>query len=119
VTVTTAGGPQTLCYDRLVYALGSQLLRPPIAGLAEHAFDVDTYHSAAKLYAHLQSLPGRPASAGQLTVVVVGAGLTGIETVVHSMSCFCSKTPYEHHLCSMRYKAAIASEHYLDITTIN
>jgi NADH dehydrogenase len=80
VTVTTAGGQQTLFYDRLVYALGSQLLQPPIAGLAEHAFDVDTYHSAAKLSDHLQSLPSRPESAGQFTVVVVGAGLTGIET---------------------------------------
>jgi NADH:ubiquinone reductase (H+-translocating) len=80
VTVTTAAGQQTLSYDRLVCALGSQLIRPQIAGLAEHAFDVDTYHGAAKLNDHLQSLPGRPESAGQYTVVVVGAGLTGIET---------------------------------------
>src|SRR5215510_7926298 len=64
VTVTTAGGQQTLFYDRLVCALGSQLLRPPIAGLAEHTFDVYTYHSAAKLSDHLQSLPGHPESAG-------------------------------------------------------
>jgi NADH:ubiquinone reductase (H+-translocating) len=82
VTVTTAGGQQALFYDRLVCALGSQLLRPHIAGLGEHAFDVDTYHSAAKLNDHLQSLPGCPESPGQYTVVVVGAGLTGIETAV-------------------------------------
>jgi NADH dehydrogenase len=80
VAVRAPSGQQTLVYDRLVYALGSQLLRPPIAGLAEHAFDVDTYDGAARLADHLQSLPGRPESPGQYTVVVVGAGLTGIET---------------------------------------
>jgi NADH:quinone reductase (non-electrogenic) len=80
VTVTTAGRQQALYYDRLVFALGSQLLRPQIPRLAESAFDVDTYHGAAKLNDHLQSLPGRSESPGQYTVVVVGAGLTGIET---------------------------------------
>src|SRR5262245_25580421 len=79
VTVTTARGPQTLPYDRLVFALGSQLVRPSIPGLGECVFDVDTYNGAARLNTHLQSLPGRPESLGQFTVVVVGAGLTGIE----------------------------------------
>lgn len=79
VVVTTVNGPLTLPYDRLVFALGSQLLRPNIAGLAEYAFDVDTYNSAARLDTHLQSLPSRPESPGLFTVVVVGAGLTGIE----------------------------------------
>jgi NADH:ubiquinone reductase (H+-translocating) len=78
-TVTTASGPQVLPYDRLIFALGSQLLRPNVPGLAEHGFDVDTYHGAARLNTHLQSLPSLPASPGQWTVVVVGAGLTGIE----------------------------------------
>lgn len=79
MTVTTAHGQRTLPYDRLVFALGSQLLRPNVPGLAEHGFDVDTYHGAAQLNSHLQSLPSLPASPGQWTVVVVGAGLTGIE----------------------------------------
>jgi NADH dehydrogenase len=79
VTVTTASGSRALVYDRVVCALGSELFRPDIPGLAEHAFDVDTYSGAARLNDHLQSLPHRPESAGQLTVVVVGAGLTGIE----------------------------------------
>ena len=79
VTVTSANGQRTLPYDRLVFGLGSQLLRPNVPGLAEHGFDVDTYHGAARLNTHLQSLLSLPASAGQLTVVVVGAGLTGIE----------------------------------------
>ncbi len=80
VAVTTAAGRQTLPYDRLVFALGSQLVRPNIPGLAEYAFDVDTYHGAARLQSHLQSLAGRPESPGRFTVVVIGAGLTGIET---------------------------------------
>ena len=79
VMVTTASGQQVLPYDRLVCALGSQLLRPNVSGLAEHGFDVDTYNGAARLNTHLQSLPSLPASPGQFTVVVVGAGLTGIE----------------------------------------
>ena len=60
VTVRPPAGTQTLPYDRLVFALGSQLLRPNVPGLAEHAFDVDTYAGAARLNDHLQSLPGRP-----------------------------------------------------------
>jgi NADH dehydrogenase len=79
VTVRGADGEQTLPYDRLVFALGSQLVRPNLPGLAESAFDVDTYHGAARLDAHMQTLPRRPESPGQFTVVVVGAGLTGIE----------------------------------------
>jgi NADH dehydrogenase len=79
VAVTTSGGQRTLPYDRLVFALGSHLLRPNVAGVAEYAFDVDTYNGGARLNTHLQSLPRRPESPGQYTVVVVGAGLTGIE----------------------------------------
>jgi NADH:ubiquinone reductase (H+-translocating) len=68
-----------LRYDRLVVALGSQLNRPAIPGLAEFGFDIDTYQGAELLNAHLQALPAQPESAGQYTVLVVGAGLTGIE----------------------------------------
>ncbi|MEA5416049.1 NAD(P)/FAD-dependent oxidoreductase [Synechococcus sp. BA-132 BA5] len=79
VTVHTAAGPQLLAYDRLVVALGSQLLRPPIPGLAEHGFDVDTYPAAARLAQHLEALAQRSEAPGRFTAVVVGAGLTGIE----------------------------------------
>jgi NADH dehydrogenase len=79
VTVTIANGQRTLPYDRLVFALGSQLFRPNVPGLAEHGFDVDTYNGATRLNSHLQSLLSFPSTEGQLTVVVVGAGLTGIE----------------------------------------
>lgn len=73
VTVQGAGGSETLAYDRLVFALGSRLRRPPIPGLASFAFDIDTIDGAERLQAHLADL------AAGATVLVVGAGLTGLE----------------------------------------
>ena len=77
-TVTHSRGSHT--YDRLVVALGSELVKPDIAGLAEFGFDVDTFDNATKLSRHLAALADGPADAATDTVVVVGAGLTGIET---------------------------------------
>ena len=79
VLCNAASRSVVLSYDRLVFALGSELVRPPIPGLAEYAFDIDTYGAAAKLGAHLAGLPDRPESPGRFTALVVGAGLTGIE----------------------------------------
>jgi NADH dehydrogenase len=73
--VTSSVGTHT--YDRLVVALGSKVAKPAIPGLNEFGFDVDTYDGAMKLQRHLARLADRPADG---TVVVVGAGLTGIET---------------------------------------
>ena len=77
--IACSGRSEPLRYDRLVFALGSQLARPPIPGLAAHAFDVDTYDAASRLNRHIADLPRRKASAGRNTVLVVGGGLTGIE----------------------------------------
>ncbi len=79
VTCVADGRSFELGYDRLVFALGSHLVRPPIPGLSEHGFDVDTYDAAMRLGAHLNALTGEPRSAARDTVLVVGAGLTGIE----------------------------------------
>ena len=79
VTVTSNRGQEILAYDRLVFALGSELVRPAIPGLAAHGFDVDTYAAAVRLDDHLAALGAREASEGCATVVVVGAGFTGIE----------------------------------------
>jgi NADH:ubiquinone reductase (H+-translocating) len=68
-----------LAYDRLIMALGSEPVRPPIAGLAARAFDVDTYAAASRLAQHIDALAGRPATPGQFTAVVIGAGLTGLD----------------------------------------
>lgn len=82
-TVTVAGnGGQgaTQKYDRLVMALGSRVAKPDIPGLREFGFDVDTYDGALKLQRHLAALSDGRADVSAATVVVVGAGLTGIET---------------------------------------
>lgn len=76
-TVTTADG-KTHRYDRLVLAVGSKVVKPDLPGLAEFGFDVDTFDGATALQAHIRGLGAAdPASA---CAVVVGAGLTGIET---------------------------------------
>jgi NADH dehydrogenase len=77
--VVVQGLSEPIGYDRLVFALGSRLDRPLLPGLAEHAFDVDTYQAAVRLRDHLNALPSRPTTRGRGTVLVVGAGLTGIE----------------------------------------
>ncbi|MBJ7407959.1 MAG: NAD(P)/FAD-dependent oxidoreductase [Bradyrhizobium sp.] len=79
ISLVTSGGEERLGYDRLVLALGSEVMRPDIPGLAAHAFDVDTYAAALRLEHHLFSLGRSEASPGRSTVVVVGAGFTGIE----------------------------------------
>jgi NADH:ubiquinone reductase (H+-translocating) len=79
VSCVAKGRSFQLAYDRLVFALGSRLARPAIPGLRAHAFDVDTYAAAIRLGAHLVGLIKRPRSTGRDTVLVVGAGLTGIE----------------------------------------
>jgi NADH dehydrogenase len=79
VSYTVAGSPTSLPYDRLLFALSSELLRPPIPGLIEHGFDIDTYDAASKLAVHLTGLSDRPASPGRFTALVIGGGLTGVE----------------------------------------
>jgi NADH:ubiquinone reductase (H+-translocating) len=79
VAVGAPGGRRVLAYDRLVLALGSETVRPPVPGLAEYGFDVDSYEAASRLDRHLKGLGARPPAPGQFTAIVVGAGLTGIE----------------------------------------
>ena len=79
VMVKGGAAPQALGYDRLVYALGSQLVCPDIPGFTDHAFDVDTYAGGRKLNDHIGALPSQPPSAGQYTALIVGSGLTGLE----------------------------------------
>ncbi|WP_454650627.1 NAD(P)/FAD-dependent oxidoreductase [Bradyrhizobium liaoningense] len=79
ISLVTSSGEETLGYDRLVLALGSEVMRPDIPGLAAHAFDVDTYAAALRLEEHLVSLGRSAPSPERSTVVVVGAGFTGIE----------------------------------------
>jgi NADH dehydrogenase FAD-containing subunit len=77
VAVADAEGGGELGYDTLVYALGSHGADHGVPGVAEHAFDVAARPSALRLRERLDGL-GRRGEGG--SVLVVGAGLTGIET---------------------------------------
>ncbi|MGQ5229978.1 NAD(P)/FAD-dependent oxidoreductase [Streptomyces sp. yara] len=74
VSVTGEDGDAELAYDTLLYALGSSVAHHGVPGVAEHAFDVTGLSSALRLRERLAGL-----DAGS-TVLVVGEGLTGIET---------------------------------------
>jgi NADH dehydrogenase len=80
VVASATGQKLRLDYDRLVLATGSQLSVPPVAGFAEHGFNVDTLLSAQRLDAHLKALVAQPETPARNTVVVVGGGLTGLES---------------------------------------
>ncbi|MHC6225299.1 NAD(P)/FAD-dependent oxidoreductase [Pseudomonas sp. X10] len=84
--VDAHGQRQQANYDRLVLAAGSNVVRPNVPGLAEHAFDVDQIESAAHLEQHLVSLAQQPSSSARNTVVVAGGGFTGIETATEMPS---------------------------------
>ncbi|MER6808778.1 FAD-dependent oxidoreductase [Spirillospora sp. NPDC000708] len=77
VTVADAYGGGELGYDTLLYALGSRGADHGVPGAAEHAFDVADRPSALRLRERLDGL-ARRGEGGR--VLVVGDGLTGIET---------------------------------------
>ena len=79
ITFSGSDGFGSQEYDRLVFALGSSVVRPDLPGLREFGFDMDTYDQAIRLNRHVASLADGPRTPGAATVVVVGAGLTGIE----------------------------------------
>ncbi|MFJ9078144.1 NAD(P)/FAD-dependent oxidoreductase [Streptomyces sp. NPDC102278] len=75
ITVAGAdGGTDELGYDTLLYSLGSHGDDRGVLGVAEHAYDVAARPSALRLRERLDGLR----EGGN--VVVVGYGLTGIET---------------------------------------
>ncbi|MGZ9934868.1 NAD(P)/FAD-dependent oxidoreductase [Streptomyces sp. NC-S4] len=74
VAVADSDGGGELGYDTLVYALGSRGADHDVPGVAEHAFDVAARPSALRLRERLDGL------GGGRKVLVVGDGLTGIET---------------------------------------
>ncbi|MFF8909381.1 NAD(P)/FAD-dependent oxidoreductase [Streptomyces olivaceoviridis] len=74
VAVTDEDGDDELAYDTLLHALGSSVAHHGVPGAAEYAFDVTGRSAALRLRERLAGL----GEGG--TVLVVGEGLTGIET---------------------------------------
>lgn len=87
----TNGATAEVSYERLILATGSQTKRPPIAGLAEYAFDIDQLESARLLEQHLDALATRPSSPERNTVVVCGGGFTGIELATELPARLCTR----------------------------
>lgn len=76
------GSGATLAYSRLVVATGSVMSRPSVPGAAD-AFSVDTHADAMAFDARLAEIAAaRRGEAGPVTIVVVGAGFTGIEVAL-------------------------------------
>ncbi|MGW7434459.1 NAD(P)/FAD-dependent oxidoreductase [Streptomyces sp. NPDC054849] len=71
------GGGGELGYDTLLYALGSHVADHGVPGVAEHAFHVTSRPAALRLRERLDGLSGRDEGG---SVLVVGDGLTGLET---------------------------------------
>lgn len=76
---------QTLAYDTLVVAVGSQTNDFGTLGAAQHTIKLDSPEAAKRFNNRLinaciraQSVP-RAAGSGRLTVTIVGAGATGVE----------------------------------------
>lgn len=71
---------EDIAYDCLILAAGSQLKTADITGI-EHTFNNDTFENASVLDQHLRSLSaaGFPTRVSR-TIVIIGAGFTGIET---------------------------------------
>lgn len=81
VTITQDDGAQLdIGYDKFVLATGSELFTPAIPGLKDFTFNVDQLDNARQLDAHIRALPGCKETPARNTVVIVGSGLTGIET---------------------------------------
>ncbi|MGR4852107.1 NAD(P)/FAD-dependent oxidoreductase [Streptomyces sp. LARHCF252] len=77
VAVADADGGGELGYDTLLYALGSRVADHGVPGVAEHASHVTSRPAALRLRERLDSLDKRGEGGN---VLVVGDGLTGIET---------------------------------------
>jgi len=74
VAVRTRFGLRRLPYDQLVVGLGSRDAVEKVPGLAEHAWSLKDPLGLAALRKHLATLASTHA-----TIVVAGAGLTGVE----------------------------------------
>lgn len=73
------GREDTLAYERLVLATGSEQIPLAVSGASEFGLNIDTFAGATAFDAHLKRTLAAPDTPGRLTFVVVGGGFTGIE----------------------------------------
>lgn len=95
---------QTIFYDTLVIAVGSQTNDFGTPGAAEHTIKLDSPQAAKRFNTRLinacfraQSVP-RAAGSGRLTVTIVGGGATGVELAaeLHAAARVLSNFGFEH-----------------------
>ena len=76
---------RTLCYDTLIIAVGSTTNDFGVKGASEYSIALDTQDQAERFHRRLHNAllraqtQGAALQAGQLEVVIVGAGATGVE----------------------------------------
>ncbi len=84
---TPEGNNETLGYDRLIVAAGSELKPLPIKGFPDNTWNIDNLEGALALDDHLNKLmANRQADSGKETIVVVGSGMSGVELVTEMRS---------------------------------
>lgn len=96
-TLTFAGDLPPLAFDRLVYAAGSRSNAPSVPGALENSHTLDTADTSRGL---AQALARQPAS----RVLVVGGGLTGIQTAAATAQ------RYRHAAVTLLSSAPIGQE---------
>jgi NADH dehydrogenase len=66
-------------YDRLILTAGSVQKPLPVPGSTDHTWNIDSFAAAVALDEHLQHVAQQPDSPGNVSIVIVGAGFTGLE----------------------------------------
>lgn len=111
-------GAEDVPFDRLVLASGSRLSRPATPGVAEHTLAIDTWSEAAALQAHIRDLPKRPQSIGRDSVLVVGAGHTGIELACEMPEQLRKAGIADGHVILADHKSHLASDMTADAAAV-
>ena len=73
------GESSSRSYDRLILAVGSELQKLPVHGIEENSWNNDTYDAAVALDRHLREILQAPDAPEHHTLVIIGAGMSGIE----------------------------------------
>jgi NADH:ubiquinone reductase (H+-translocating) len=79
ITLKTETGSTTLAFDYLLYTLGSRTDKDSVPGVREHTLAVGNPGESEALRQRLAELAAQ-GQTGPRSVIVVGGGLTGIET---------------------------------------